>query len=200
MSQSPARAFLACVTLSLPSCPQRNIPRGGLRLRLPFVQPLVIWRRLRRQVLWLRQHHQLPSRACHLRLQLQHRLFRLPLWHGQRCKHVTRGPARRGRAAKPAHARAPCRRTRTTGFRATTRHHTPTNGACVRAQARGRTFAIPTGTSRRPRARNFTSTWSVRALYTAAVETVFARPTTPRITATASGARSRLRAGLLVSS
>eukprot|EP00964_Phaeocystis_antarctica_P161222 scaffold133276_cov90-Phaeocystis_antarctica.AAC.1 len=36
-----------------------------------------------------------------------------------------------GRAAwNPAHARAPCRRTRTTGFRATTRHHTPTNGAC----------------------------------------------------------------------
>eukprot|EP00964_Phaeocystis_antarctica_P059556 scaffold35371_cov64-Phaeocystis_antarctica.AAC.3 len=38
-------------------------------------------------------------------------------------------------------------------FRATTRHHTPTDDACVRVQGgRGRTFAILTALSRRPRA------------------------------------------------
>ena len=40
-----------------------------------------------------------------------------------------------------AHARAPCRRTTTTGFRATTPHHTSTNGARVRAQGIRRSSA-----------------------------------------------------------
>ena len=61
------------------------------------------------------------------------------------------------KAARSAHARAPCRRTRTTGFRAALAPHAPshTNRRCmrVRAQGRGRTFAILTAPSRRPRAR-----------------------------------------------
>ena len=40
-----------------------------------------------------------------------------------------------------AHARAPCRHTTTTGFRATTPHHTSTNGARVRAQGIRRSSA-----------------------------------------------------------
>ena len=51
-----------------------------------------------------------------------------------------------------AHALASCRRTRTTGLCATTRHYTPTNGACVRAQNMGRTVATLTAPARRPRA------------------------------------------------
>ena len=40
-------------------------------------------------------------------------------------------------ARVPAHSRAPCRRTTTSGFRATPRHHTPTNGARVCARRVG---------------------------------------------------------------
>jgi hypothetical protein len=93
-----------------------------------------------------------------LRHQLRPQLSGLLPWHVQCRKHVKRGP----RAVVESHATlhtalalAPCRHTRTraTGYRATTpTSHSNQRCMRVRAQKRGRTFAILAATSRHTRA------------------------------------------------
>ena len=127
VSQSPARASLPSVTFSLPSC---------LRLlagRLPFLSAVSSATTTTRAAIAGMAALASPALLSATRAATPtatNAIPTAPLASTAPQSRHSWPPTCRGRAARPAHARAPCRLARTTGFRATTRHHTATNGAC----------------------------------------------------------------------
>ena len=129
MSSHPVRASLPCVTLTLPSCPQRSILHDAKLRRLRLLRYYFL-----RPKLWMRRLYLLHKRK-HLRLHLRLRLFQLLFWDIQHLGACHSWPACLGRAVtqpNPAHrSAAPPPPQAFAPPRAIT--HQPTVHACVRA-------------------------------------------------------------------